>query len=139
MPARPAERGVLLFFATGTMKKKATRNDPDRMICGKRRRPMARSSDVQAIEVDGVSYTWAQRHGWVIWGKGLKAVSISVVLDAGRTRELILDFTIKVDDRLPTDARMVGALESAIRAAQQAGWDPESRGRAFRYENPESL
>lgn len=118
---------------------KKNRNDPDRMISGKRRRPMARSSNVQTIEVDGVAYTWAQRHGWVIWGKGLKAVSISVVLDAGRTRELILDFTIKVEDRVPTDARLVGALESAIRSAQQAGWDPESRGRAFRYENPESL
>ena len=59
----------------------------------------------------------------------------------GRTRELILDFTMKVgpEDGPPSDGRVVRALAPAIRAALEAGWDPESRGRAFRHEVAESI
>jgi hypothetical protein len=31
------------------------------------------------------------------------------------------------------------ALASGIRSARDAGWDPESRGRAFRHEIAESI
>jgi hypothetical protein len=34
---------------------------------------------------------------------------------------------------------VVQALAPAIREAIRAGWDPESRGRAFRYEVAESI
>ena len=75
-----------------------------------------------------------------VWGKGIKAVSVSVSLQPERTRELILDFTVKVNDGdAPSDARVLRALPAAIRSAREAGWDPESRGRAFRHEIADSL
>ena len=60
----------------------------------------------------------------------------SVALRPQRTREPILDFTVKVGGEGPTpaEARVARALEGAIRSALEAGWDPESRGRAFRFE-----
>ena len=63
-------------------------------------------------------------------------VSLSVSLHPKRTRELILDFTLKADDGdgTPSDARVLEALATGIRSAREAGWDPESRGRAFRHE-----
>ena len=93
------------------------------------------------MSVDGTDYAWAYRHGWLVWGKGIKAISISVSRSPGRTRELILDFTSKVKpaDDAPSEARILRALEAGIRSARQAGWDPQSRGRAFRYEVTESI
>ena len=85
--------------------------------------------------MDGVDYAWSYRHGWVVWGKGFKVVSLSVSLHPKRTRELILDFTLKVSegDGAPSDARVLEALAAGMRSAREAGWDPESRGRAFRH------
>jgi hypothetical protein len=82
--------------------------------------------------VDGTEYVWAYRHGWLVWGKGIKAVSVSVWLK-GRTRELILDFTVDVtrDEGTAAEAKVLRALAPAIRAAREAGWDPESRGARF--------
>jgi hypothetical protein len=122
--------------------KKDPRQADDRMISGKLRAKAGRSGATNTIvSVDGTGYAWAYRHGWLVWGKGIKAISISVSLRPGRTRELILDFTMKVgpEDGSPSDARVVQALEPAIRSAVKAGWDPESRGRAFRYEIAESI
>jgi hypothetical protein len=86
--------------------------------------------------VDGTDYAWSYRHGWVVWGKGIKAISLSVSLRPGRTRELILDFSLKVgvEEGKPSEPRLLRALEEGVRAALAAGWDPESRGRAFRHE-----
>ena len=123
------------------LKKKESRPD-DRLISGKLRAKAGRRDAVNTIvSVDGTDYAWAHRHGWLVWGKGIKALSISVSLHPGRTRELILDFTMKVgpEDASPSDLRVVQALEPAIREAIRAGWDPESRGRAFRYEFAESI
>lgn len=117
--------------------KKGARQATDRMICGKLRRKAKRGGATASIvTVDDVDYAWAYRHGWVVWGKGIEAISISVSLNPGRTRELILDFAVKVNDEdgTPSDARVLRALQSAVRSARDAGWDPESRGRAFRYE-----
>jgi hypothetical protein len=114
----------------------------DRLISGKLRAKAGRRDAKNTIvSVDGTNYAWASRHGWLVWGKGIKALSISVSLHPGRTRELILDFTMKVgpEDGPPSDTRVVQALEPAIREAIRAGWDPESRGRAFRYEVAESI
>lgn len=109
----------------------------DRLISGKLRGQAARrGAAVTTVSVDGVEYAWSYRHGWVVWGKGVKAVSLSVSLKPERTRELRLDFTVQLDDEDPTpsEAKVIEALPEAIRAAIAAGWDPESRGRAFRYE-----
>jgi hypothetical protein len=113
----------------------------DRLISGKLRAKAARrGAENTTVEVDGVEYPWSYRHGWVVWGKGIKAVSVSVSLHPGRTRELVLDFTLKVNEGdTPSDARFVRSLAPAIRAAMEAGWDPESRGRAFRHEVEESV
>ena len=121
--------------------KKDPRLADDRLISGKLRAKSARTgADNTIVAVDGADYAWAYRHGWVVWGKGIKAVSVSVALHPGRTRELILDFTVNVaDGDTPSDARVLKALPAAIRSAQEAGWDPESRGRAFRHEIAESL
>ena len=113
----------------------------DRLISGKLRAKAGRSGVAHTtVAVDGVDYVWSYRHGWSVWGKGVKVVSISVSLHPERTRELILDFTLKVNDGdgPPSDARVLHALPAAIRSAREAGWDPESRGRAFRHEVAET-
>ena len=112
----------------------------DRLISGKLRHKPGRAGAVSTVvSVDGTDYAWAFRHGWTVWGKGIRAISVSVALKPQRTRELILDFTMKVgaDEGAPGHARVARALEGGIRSALAAGWDPESRGRAFRFEVPE--
>jgi hypothetical protein len=111
------------------------------MISGKLRGKAGRAGALAStVSVDGTSYVWSYRHGWLVWGKGIKAISVSVALKPQRTRELILDFTVKVapDDPRSGEAQVARALEGAIRKALEAGWDPESRGRAFRLEVAES-
>lgn len=122
--------------------KKDPRRADDRMISGKLRKKAGRAgASATTVSVDGTTYSWSHRHGWLVWGKGVKAISISVALKPERTRELILDFTFKVgaEDPTPPEARVAGALEGAIRSALAAGWDPESRGRAFRFEIADRL
>jgi hypothetical protein len=108
----------------------------DRLISGKLREKAGRKGAKQTtVDIDGVTYVWAHRHGWVVWGKHIKAMSLSVSLAPGRTRELILDFTLAVDDDRtpPKEKRIQAMLETGIRSALAAGWDPESRGRAFKH------
>lgn len=115
---------------------------PDRLISGKlRAKAGRRGANSTRVAVDGTEYAWAYRHGWLVWGKGVQAISLSVALHPGRTRELILDLTLKVGAEAgsPDEARVLRALQSGIRSARESGWDPESRGRAFRYEIAESL
>ena len=121
--------------------KKDPRLAGDRLISGKLRAKAGRKGAANTtVDVDGVSYAWSYRHGWVVWGKGIKAVSVSVALHPERTRELVLDFTVNVaDNDAPSDARVLRALPDAIRSAIGAGWDPESRGRAFRHEIVDDL
>lgn len=117
--------------------RKDPRPEHDRLISGKLRAKAGRSGAAStSVTVDGVDYAWAYRHGWVVWGKGVKVVSLSVSLHPKRTRELILDLTLKSDagDGTPSDAGVLEALLAGIRSAREAGWDPESRGRAFRHE-----
>ena len=109
----------------------------DRMISGKLRGKAGRAgAPASTVSVDGTKYAWFYRHGWRVWGKDIKVISVSVAFKPQRTRELILDFAVKVgaEDPTPGEARVVRALEGAIRSALEAGWDPESRGRAFRRE-----
>lgn len=122
--------------------RKEPRPDGDRLISGKLRAKAGRTGAAgTTVAVDGVEYAWSYRHGWVVWGKGIKAVSVSVSLHPERTRELILDFTVTLNegDATPSEARVLRALPAAIRSAREAGWDPESRGRAFRHEIAESI
>ena len=120
------------------MKKKDPRAAEDRLISGKLRGAAGRRGAAHStVSVDGVAYAWSYRHRWVVWGKGVKAVSVWVSLRPERTRELILDFTVDVGgegDAAPPDSRVLDALAPAIRSALEAGWDPESRGRAYRHQ-----
>lgn len=126
-----------------THRGKGTRSpESDRLISGRLRGKAARAGAAAAvISVDGIDYAWVYRHGWIVWGKGIKAISISASLRPERTRELILDFTLKVTegDGPPSEARLLRALEVGIRSAREAGWDPESRGRAFRHELADAI
>jgi len=116
------------------MKKDAT---ADRLISGKLRgKASRRGALAKLLTIDGTTFTWERRHGFVIDGKLLHAYSFSVALQPERTRELILDFTLRPDDRglPPTEKRVMAMLEDGVRAALEGGWDPESRGRAFRFQ-----
>jgi len=118
------------------MKKRAGRAE-DRLISGKLRDKAARTGAAnEVIDVDGTEYAWSQRHGWMVAAKGIKVLSLSVALRPGRTRELILDLALatKPEEDAPAEERVRRALEAGIREAIESGWDPESRGRAFRYE-----
>lgn len=109
----------------------------DRLISGKLRGKASRRGALATqLTIDGTAYTWERRHGYVIDGKLLHAYSFSVALHPERTRELILDFTLRPDDRglPPTEKRVMETLADGVRAALEGGWDPESRGRAFRFQ-----
>jgi hypothetical protein len=96
---------------------------------------------LQKITVDGNELLWQIRHGWVHDNiVGLKGISISVCLVPGRTRELIIDFPFSAfgRERSPKQKVLLAKLALAIQAAIEGGWDPESRGRAVRYDVPEA-
>lgn len=117
--------------------RKDKKGSGDRMISGKLRAKAGRAgAEASTVSVDGTEYAWSYRHGWLVRGKGIKAISLSIALKPERTRELILELTATVgpEDPAPPEARVVNALADAIRAAVEGGWDPESRGRAFRFE-----
>ncbi len=116
--------------------KKDPRQSSDRLISGKLRPKAARGGAKHTIvAVDGVDYVWARRHSWYIRGTGTKALSISVSLRPERTRELILEFALPTDtaDGSKSEVAVSSAIADGIRQACAAGWDPESRGRAFRF------
>ncbi len=95
----------------------------------------------ERITLDGVEYQWLYRHGWgnLRGGAGYYGVSVSVWLEPERTRELVIDFPFsRFGMRTPPrKAMLIEAFTPAIEAALANGWDPESRGRAYRYEVPE--
>jgi hypothetical protein len=124
-------------WASRFLVKKTPLPGGDRMISGKLRRKAGRlGAPASTVSVEGTEYTWSYRHGWLVWGKGLRVISLSVALRPQRTRELVLDFTVQVapEEPAPGEARVVRARVRAVRTALEAGWDPESRGRAFRLE-----
>src|SRR5262245_22581076 len=107
----------------GSMRKNPPTGD-DRMISGKLRHKAGRAgAPATMLAVDGAEYAWSFRHGWRVWGKDIKVLSVSVALKPLRTRELILDFTVKVgaDGMAPSAARVERALAAAIRAAIETG------------------
>jgi len=113
------------------------KDDEDRLISGKLRgKASRRGALAKLLTIDGTTFTWERRHGFVIDGKLLHAYSFSVALQPERTRELILDFTLRPDERglPPNEKRVMATLEDGVRAALEGGWDPESRGRAFRFQ-----
>ena len=101
---------------------------------------MTKEDAFDEIALDGETYFWRLRHGWVIDQEaGLKGVSISVWREPERTRELIIDFPFSVfaHDRSPSRTALLAALRPAIKAAIAAGWKADSRGRRFRFNLPD--
>ena len=95
-----------------------------------------RVSNPNPITVDAFELVWEKRHPLFIdWRKELKGVSVSVWVRPGKTKELILDvyFDVFGIDRMPNPDRWNEVLGRAIRKAMEAGWDPDSRGAAFRH------
>lgn len=120
------------------MRRRDPRAGDDRLISGRLRGKAGRAgAKANVVVVDDLAIAWSQRHEWFDRSAGLTRVySLSVALRPERTRELVLDLSFQVKDDVtpPPTALMAKALESGIRAACEAGWDPESRGRAFRFE-----
>ena len=99
-------------------------------------RRQKRVSEPNPITVDGFGMIWEKRHPiFIDWRKELKGVSVSVWIRPGKTKELILDVLFEAHglDRFPNPDRWNQVLARAIRSAMAAGWDPESRGTAFRH------
>ncbi len=116
--------------------KKDPRQNQDRLISGKLRAKAGRGGAKHTtVTVDGTTYIWSLRHSWYARGTGTKAWSISVALHPERTRELILEFALNLEiaEGGKADGAVLREIESGIRLAQEAGWDPESRGRSFRF------
>lgn len=101
-----------------------------------RARNQKRVSEPNLITVDGLAMIWEKRHPiFLDWRKELKGVSVSVWVRPGKTKELVLDvhFAVFDIDRIPNADRWNEVLGRAIRSAMEAGWDPLSRGSAFRH------
>lgn len=109
----------------------------DRLISGRLRSKAARGGAAHAVvRVDGTEYAWHRRHGGIGEGRSVQIESFSVSLSPERSRELVLDVTraVPADWSPPGEKVIAQMLEQGIRSALEAGWNPESRGRAFRHE-----
>jgi hypothetical protein len=88
------------------------------------------------VTVDGCEYSWEYRHSSRFDSSvGLCGPSVAVSLRPDHTRDLIIDFPISAFDAKgrPPSAILASRLASVVRSALAAGWDPESRGKPFRF------
>jgi len=94
-----------------------------------------------AVTVDGVEYFWEYRHNSRFDSAvGMCGPSVAVRLRLKRTRDLIVDFPISAfgTKGKPRNASLVRYLTSVIQSALAAGWEPESRGKPFRFNVPDA-
>ena len=90
------------------------------------------------ISIDGVRLSWQllSEPQWTT-EHGLKGLCISVRTEDGRHRELILEYPFPKKPmggvpQIPQRPKFsVKTIEADIRQAIVAGWEPESRGKAF--------
>jgi hypothetical protein len=103
------------------------------MQSGKHQR---RVNEPHSIAVDGYDLIWEKRHPILVdWRREVKGASVSVWIRPGKTKELILDvmFDVYGVETFPNPDRWEVILREAIRSALDEGWDPESRGTAYRH------
>jgi hypothetical protein len=94
------------------------------------------SKQTGAVTVDGIEYSWEFRHASRFDSSvGLCGPSVVVCLRPTHTRDLIIDFPISTFDPKgkPRKAILVHHVTSVIRSALASGWEPESRGKPFRF------
>jgi hypothetical protein len=100
---------------------------------------MKKEDAYQVMVVDGEELRWRLRHT-ALHDKeiGMKGISVSVWRRPEKTRELILDFPYELfrEDKSPNRNALVAVIRPAIEQAMAAGWDPDSRGRTFRFQVP---
>lgn len=76
----------------------------------------------------GVSNLFEEHHG----------LSVSISVEPGRTRELVIEFPFQTYHFQPPadQGEFEKRLRAAIEAAMEAGWRPVSRGKAFQFAVP---
>jgi hypothetical protein len=108
--------------------------------------PRAKRKIQSEFSIDGFSLVW-HLHRDQQWctADGWKGVAIHVKLVEGVRRELHLEYPAvvtqkrgytRIDPIQP--AILTARVETHIRQAMEAGWDPESRGKPFVYEVEDS-
>jgi hypothetical protein len=95
------------------------------------------------LVIEGMPFIW-RLHREQQWctADGWKGISIQVSTAEGNSRELFLEYPPRKtysDGWSHTDPRVrprisAAKVESHIRQAIQAGWDPNSRGKPFAYQ-----
>ena len=94
------------------------------------------------IQVDGSDYNWSifRQPRWTNRG-GYKLLGLAILVKRvnASTRELLLEFAIdpKKHGDMPQHQRFRVSdkrLSECIRTAIESGWDPESRGKVFRFD-----
>ena len=94
------------------------------------------------IAVDGVSFHWRllSEPQWTT-EHGYKGLCVSVQMEDGQHRELVLEYPFPKKcrpngmRRLPQRPKLSEkAVEAGVRQAMASGWDPDSRGKAFIFQ-----
>ena len=104
--------------------------------------PRAKRSIQSEIDIDGLRLTWSlqREQGWCGEDKW-RGIAIRVQVAGVARRELLLEYPVvrtekdgwtRVDPQRP--AIHAKRVATHIRAALEAGWDPNSRGKAFVYQ-----
>ncbi|MEI9967593.1 MAG: hypothetical protein WDM87_02820 [Terracidiphilus sp.] len=104
--------------------------------------PRPKRSIQSEIKIDGFSLVWSLHREQQWCGEDrLKGAAIQVQVAGATRRELLLEYpTIPTekDDGARVDIRpqkfTEKKVESHIREAMAAGWDPDSRGKPFVYQ-----
>jgi hypothetical protein len=104
--------------------------------------PRPKRSIQSEIEIDGLTLVWNLHREQEWCGEDrLKGAAIHVQVAGVARRELLLEYpTIRTqkDDGSRVDVRpqkiVDRKVESHIREAMAAGWDPDSRGKPFVYQ-----
>jgi hypothetical protein len=92
------------------------------------------------IVIDGMNLDWhVQREPQWSSTDGWKGMSIAVRLAENKCRELLVEYPFKRRTNgmaeFPQRPNIIAkALETDVKAAMEAGWDPMSRGKVFAFQ-----
>jgi hypothetical protein len=90
------------------------------------------------ITIEGIDYVWSiTRLGGVSNSLGdYRGLAVSVCLEPGRTKELIIEFAFEEYElSVPrSKSSFLERLRGCIEAAMSEGWVPGKRGKAFIYQ-----